>query len=303
MALNEENLKKVRNRKIWIDLKEPSEREIELVKKKFRLHPTTVEDIKSHNSRSKVEEFPSYLSVVVYDIIKKRKELESSEIDLIIGKNFIITASEGEIKELEELKKNRKRLSRLLLEGSDAMLYFIVDRVMGNYIPILEKIDDKIDDLEDDVTKDTSKDVLNRIMEVRSRVILIKRLIHPQRERIGMLAKGEFKYIREQKLPYFRDLYDDTYRITETVDSAREGLNSVYDVYMSAISYNTNEVMKILSIAATIVMPLTFITGIYGMNFRHMPGLDNVWGFWITMLSMGFLVLLMLVFFKRRQWI
>ena len=140
-------------------------------------------------------------------------------------------------------------------------------------------------------------------MEVRSRVILIKRLIHPQRERIGMLAKGEFKYIREQKLPYFRDLYDDTYRITETVDSAREGLNSVYDVYMSAISYNTNEVMKILSIAATIVMPLTFITGIYGMNFRHMPGLDNVWGFWITMLSMGFLVLLMLVFFKRRQWI
>jgi len=303
LPLNEANLSKMKNRKIWIDLKEPSDTELELLQKKLKLHPTTIEDLKAHNSRTKIEEFPNYLSVVISDIVREKGELEQSEIDIIVGKNYIITTSEKEIIELEDLKRKRRKFSRLLFDGSDALLYYILDSVMNHYPPILEEIDDDIDKLEISVTHSTDRKVLNRILEVRGKIILVRKLIHPQRQKMGFLTKGDYRFIRKEKLPYFRDLYDDTFRLSEGIESAREEINSVYDIYMSAISYNTNEVMKVLSIAATILLPLTFVTGIFGMNFKFMPWLTDVHGFWLTMIIMAAMAFFLIMFFKKQKWL
>lgn len=303
LPLNEVNLARMKTKDIWIDLKEPDDTELELLQKKLKIHPTTIEDIKAHNSRTKIEEFPTYLSVVISDIIKKKDEFIPSEIDLIIGKNFIITASENDIKELEDLKINRRKFAKLLYGGSDSMLYYILDSVMNHYPPLIEDIDDEVDKLETAAIQSTDRKVLNQILDVRSRIILIRKLIHPQRQKMGFLTKGQYKFIRADKLPYFRDLYDDTFRLSESIESSREEISSVYDIYMSTISYNTNEVMKVLSIAATIVLPLTFITGVFGMNFRYMPWLNEAYGFWATVILMVGFAFFLIMYFKKQKWL
>jgi len=302
-ALNAENLNKLRRQKIWIDLKDPTDDDIKLLQSTIKLHPTTVEDIRVHNSRTKIEEFKNYLSVVMYDIVKKKGELERSEINLIISNNYIITAYQHEIKEIEEIKKKPKKLAKMLSEGTDALLYHFMDNVIGHYIPFMEKIEDEIDNVEVEVTRNTDKKLLNKIIDIRRDTIIIKKLIHPQIGKLGLMADIQSKFIRESKRPYFRDLYDDSVRVNESVENAREAINSTYDMFMSSISFSTNEVMKVLSIAATIMMPLTFITGVFGMNFKYMPGMNNILGFWISAIAMLIIALLLVAFFRKQKWL
>jgi magnesium transporter len=301
--LSEENLSKLRRKRIWIDLQQPTENDLELLQTKLKLHPTTIEDLKSHNSRTKVEEFPNYLSIVLHDVTKKNGEIVPFEVDIIVGKNFVITAYDGNIPEFEDVKKKRRKFSKLMFEGTDALLHFFMDTIMNHYVPIIDYVEDKIDDLEAVVTKTADRKMLNRIIEMRSKIVTLRKIIHPMREKIEHLSRGQYRFIREDKLPYFRDLYDDTVRVSESIDNERESITAVYDLYMSTISYNTNEVMKVLSIAATIMLPLTFITGLFGMNFQYIPGLHDLYGFWVTIGIMVIMVIMLIAFFKKEKWI
>lgn len=301
--LLENNIDKSKNNMKWIDLKEASENDLKILKKKFKLHPTTIEDLQAHNSRTKIEEFRNYISVVLYDVKEWKNEIIGHEIDIIIGRDFIITACEKEIKELQKLKTQHNKFNRLCKEGSDKFLYHILDTIINKYLPIIEEIDTDVDQMESYLTKSSDKKLLNNIIETRSKALKLKKIIYPIRDKLISLTKGSYKYIRETNIPYFRDLTDDVFKICEAIEGSRDDINAVYDIYMSSISYNTNEVTKILSIAATIVLPLTFITGIYGMNFKYIPGLDHPLGFWGCILFMVFLTISLIAFFKKQKWI
>lgn len=307
MPLTKKNLNRVRNKKVWIDLQRPKEKDIEIIRRRFKLHPTTIEDIKTHNTRIKIEEFKKYLFIVMYDIIEKKDSLQQFEIDLILGKDFLITHHGQKLEEfgeeLDELKRNSKKLSNHFVIGPDKIMHDIMDKVVAHYFPIAEKLNDKIYDIEETVAERADKETLAQITALRKKIVILKRILDPQNEKITRLAKSKDKFIRQDTMPYIRDLNDDIIRLAEMNESHRDSVRAIYETYMSTISYNLNEIMKILSIVGAIMLPLTFITGLFGMNFRFMPGLNHWLGFWIVCLVMIFLGVAMLMAFQRKGWI
>ncbi len=265
------------------------------------MHPLTQEDLISSNTRVKVEEFPNYLFCVFY-AIEKAKTVKLLDIDFILGNNFLITNHTKEVYSFNELKENMERLAQLLLRGPDFLFHYLLDTEIDYYFPVLERIDDHLEGLEEEVTKMPMPRVLNRILEEKRLLSLIRKTTFAHREKISFLAKVEFKFVSKAALPYFRDIYDHAVRISDKVDNSREMVSNAFDLYMSSVSNKTNEIMKVLSVFATIALPLTVVSSIYGTNFEVLPGAHNPAGFWLMMcvtlgLSFGFMY-----FFRRKGW-
>lgn len=295
------DLDKLKTKQIWIDITDITKKEAELIKEKFNLHPLTAEDIVTSNTRIKVEEFPNYLFCVFYSI-QKTKTIELIEMDFILGENFIISNHRKEIPSYNELKNNRERLENLFKKGNDSIFHKLLDSEIDNYFPVLESIDDQIEDIEEKVTKKPRPELLIKILNLKRLIVRIKKTTLTQREKISFLAKSDHKFISKKAIPYFRDIYDHAIRVSDTIDNYREAVGSTFDAYMSAVSNSMNEVMKVLSIIATIALPLTVISGIYGTNFQILPGAGAIYGFWIMIFFMILLCVGMLYFFKKRGW-
>jgi magnesium transporter len=296
-----ENLGKLRKKKIWLDITDMTKQESELIKKTFNLHPLTEEDLFRPGTRIKVEEFPDYLFCVFYGI-KSKKSPKMVEFDLVLGDNFVISNHKEELGSISELKGNAERLERLFAKGIDFIFHKILDKEIDNFFPVLEGLDDRIEAMEEEVTKKPTPELLKNILELKRSIIYIKKHTLSQREKISFLAKNNYRFISEKSLPYFRDVYDHAIRVSDIVDNYREAVGNTFDVYMSAVSNSMNEVMKILSIIATIALPLTVISGIYGTNFSVLPGADYPYGFWWMIILMVAVSAFMLIFFRKRKW-
>lgn len=287
----------ISQKNIWVDVTSITPKEAALLKERFSLHPVTIEDISNSNVRVKVEQFPDYLFCVFYSI-KKAKEIQLTEVDFIVGKDFIITNHQKEIPSTKYLKENPSKIS----DKKDFLFHKILDMEIDNYPPILEIIDDQIEDIEEEITKKATPSLLSEVLKIKRQLVAIKKISFPQREKISLFTKNTYPFISKRSLPYFRDLYDHVIRISDTVENYRESAANTFDVYMSAVSNNMNDVMKTLSIIATIALPLTVISGIYGTNFANLPGENNPYGFWIMIIAMFLLSVFMVLFFKRRKW-
>ena len=298
---NLKDLNKLRSKQIWIDVTNITKKESILIKKTFGLHPLTAEDLTSQNTRIKVEEFPEYLFCVFYGI-QKAKAIELVELDFVLGKNFIITNHKKEIPSYNGLKKDKEKLENLFERGNDFIFHRLLDLEIDNYAPVLEDIDNKIEDIEEEVTKKPRPELLTRILKLKRLIVRIKKSVLPQREKIFFLAKNEYHFISKKSIPYFRDVYDHAVRVSDFIDNYREAVGSTFDAYISSVSNSMNEVMKVLSIIATIALPLTVISGIYGTNFQDLPGASFIHGFWIMILIMILLIFSMIYYFKRRGW-
>ncbi len=292
---------KLNNETIWIDIKDITKEEQKLLETEFNLHQLTSEDLYNQNVRIKVEEFNEYLFCVFYGIEKKQR-IELIEIDFIIGKTFIITNHKGNLKSYDELKNDHARLADLMKKSPDFLFHRLLDMEVDNYFPILENIDDEIEKIEEEVAHRPKPELLQNILKLKRRITRIKKYTLPQREKIGFLTKNQYKELSKKSLPYFRDIYDHAVRVADSVDNYREAVGNTYDVYMSAISNNMNEVMKVLSIIATIALPLTVISGIYGTNFAILPGSGYAYGFWVMMAVLILMATGMIYFFRRRGW-
>ncbi len=295
------DLKKIKVRPLWIDVKDVTKEEELLLQKEFGLHPLTSEDLYNQGIRIKVEEFDKYLFCVFYGV-EKRQKIELIELDFILGKNFLISNHKGDVKSFDDLKSNKEKLAELFRKGPDFIFHKLLDTEIDNYFPILENIDDEIEQIEEQVTKKVEAKLLDRILRLKRRITRIKKFTFPQREKISFLTKNDYPLISKKALPYFRDVYDHAIRVSDSVDNYREAAGNTFDVYMSALSNNMNEVMKVLSIIATIALPLTVISGIYGTNFSNLPGATFFHGFWAMIFAMILLVLGMMYFFRRRGW-
>jgi len=295
-----EEIKLLKGKKYWIDVLSISKEESKKLQNIFSLHPLTIDDLLHANSRIKVEEFPEYVYMVFY-AITDQKTLH--EMDFVLGKNFLISSHKLHISSFDRFKGDNERIARVMRKGMDYFLMRLLDKEIDNYFPVMEKVDAQIEKIEEQVAKSPTPEMLNAILKLKRTLANIKKVGYPQRDKIAQLTKNDIKLISKETVPYFRDIYDHSIRVADMLDNYREAVSNTFDVYMSAVSNNMNEVMKMLSIIATIALPLTVISSIYGTNFHNLPGSESWAGFWVMIGVMVALSFSMLYFFRKKEWL
>jgi magnesium transporter len=295
------DLESLNGKKVWVDITNITREEAGIVRRAFNLHPLTEEDIYNTHVRIKVEEFPNYLFCAFYGV-RKGKVIEPIEFDFILGENFVISNHEREVVSINELKSNSEKLESLFCRGCDFLFYHMLDELIDHYYPVLETFDEQIDMIEEQVVSRPKPELLVKILRLKRQIVQIKKQSIPQRDKIGMLAKEDHKFISEKARPYFRDIYDHAVRVSDSVENYREAISNTFEAYMSAVNNNLSEVMKVLTVISTVVLPLTVISSIYGTNFDVLPGAHHPLGFWFMIGLMLTMTLGMLIFFKRRNW-
>ncbi len=281
---------------------------IEALGKCFELHPLTLEDIVNTSQRLKIEEFPYYmffvLKMVKFNEPENRVDIE--HVSLILGANYVISFQEKE-DENDVFNGVRDRIrsarGRIRSMKSDYLAYTLMDAVVDHYFLAVERIGDRIEDIDDQILDQPKPENIKEIHRLKKEILSLRKAIWPLREEIGELQKSDSAVIRPETKFFWHDLYDHTIQIIDMVDTLRDILGNTYDTYLSSISNRMNEIMKVLTIIATIFIPLTFIVGVYGMNFEHMPELKWFFGYymiWGVMLAVGSGLL---IYFKRKKWL
>ena len=291
----------------WINIDGLHEVEIiEKLGKQFEFHPLVLEDVLNTEQRPKYEDFDRYIFIILKMLYyhEEIQAIESEQISFILGENFLITFQErvGDVFEpIRERIRNAK--GRIRKMGPDYLAYALIDAIVDSYFSILEKVGEKIELMEEDLVSDPTEKTLQQIHTMKREMILLRKSVWPLREVISGVQRSESSVIRESTEIYLRDVYDHTIQIIDTIESFRDMVSGMLDIYMSSISNKMNAVMKVLTIIATIFIPLTFVAGIYGMNFEHMPELKWKWayaGVWVIMLT---ITVIMLTYFRRKKWL
>ncbi len=273
----------------------------------FKLHPLILEDIVNTDQRPKIEDLNDYLYIVLkmitYD--NSLEDIVIEQVSLVLGKNFVISFQEGIKGDIFDPLRDRIRTDKGKIRkmGSDYLAYGLMDAIVDNYFFILEKIGDKIEDLEDELIANPTKETLQIIHKLKRKLIFLRKSVWSLREVINTLIRGDSSLIQDSTDIYFRDIYDHTIQVIDTIETFRDIVSGMLDIYLSSISNKMNEIMKVLTIMSTIFIPLTFLAGIYGMNFEFMPELKWHWGYpglWCVML---FITIIMVINFKFRKWI
>ena len=278
---------------------------IEEIGKCFNLHPLILEDIVDTDQRPKIKDFVNYIFIILkmlyYD--KNDNEMKIEQVSLILGKNYVISFQEREGDVFNSIRERiRNNIGRIRKAGVDYLIYALVDAIVDNYFIIIEKLGEKIENLEDKVISRPKPANLRVIHKLRRDLIFLRKSVWPLREVISILQRGESSLILESTNVYLRDVYDHTIQVIDTVETLRDIISGMLDIYLSSVSNRMNEIMKVLTIIATIFIPLTFITGIYGMNFRNMPEIKWVWGYPVVLLGMLIIGIIMVIYFKRKKW-
>lgn len=283
---------------------------IENIGRHFELHPLILEDIMNTEQRPKMEDFERYIYIVLKMLYYDEKEHETKieQVSLILGENYVISFQEmvGDIFDpiRERIRSEKGRIRKM---GADYLVHALLDAIVDKYFIILEKLGGRIEELEDKLVNnprpDTLPDTLHEIHRLKREMIFLRKSVWPLREVINILERGESSLIQKSTLIYLRDVYDHTIQVIDQVETFRDMVSGMHDTYLSVISNRMNEVMKVLTIIATIFIPLTFIAGIYGMNFKFMPELEWRWAYFVVWFVIVVIVVFMLIFFKRKKWL
>ncbi|MBA3019283.1 MAG: magnesium/cobalt transporter CorA [Proteobacteria bacterium] len=279
---------------------------IEKLGKHFGIHPLIQEDIVNTGQRPKAEDFDDYVYIVLKMLYQDKDKLQvkSEQISLIIGKNFLISFQEVEGDVFSSVRDRlRKGKGRIRKMGCDYLTYALMDAIVDNYFIILETIGEKIEALEEELLENPTPQTLQTIHAIKREMIFFRKQVWPIREIISGIIKFDSPLINESIDIYFKDIHDHTIQVIDTIESFRDLLSSMVDIYLSTISNKMNEVMKVLTIIATIFIPLTFVAGIYGMNFKYMPELEWQWGYPLAWLIFVAITISMICYFKRKSWL
>ena len=291
----------------WIKVNGIHELEIiEKLGKHFDFNPLVLEDIVNTDQRPKLEDFEDYLFIVLkilhYD--RENDEVKSNQVSIVLGENYVVSFQENKTDTFDPvIARIRKVKARLRRMGSDYLAYALVDAVVDNYFAVLEKIGDRLEDLEQELMSNPTEDTLALIYRLKKEMLFMRKSVWPLREVVGGMQREELELINEKTMPFIRDAYDHTIQVIDTIETFRDILSGMLDMYLSSISNRMNSVMQVLTIIATIFIPLTFIAGIYGMNFENMPELRWEMGYPVILIVMVAIGTAMLLFFKRRSWL
>lgn len=290
----------------WIDVK--GLHRVEIIQdfgERFGLHPLVLEDILNTGQRPKTEEFEGYLLVIckMLSYGHESGEVGIEQVSIILAPSFVITFQEKEGDVFEPVRDRiRKGRGRIRKMGEDYLLYALLDAVIDNYFVLLDKIGTSLEDLEEDIMEDPRPDILDRTHVLKRELILMRRSIWPMREALSNLQREESSLMTEHTGLFLRDAYEHTIQVIETVEAFNDMASGLMDYHMSVVNNRMNEVMKVLTVVATIFIPLTFIAGVYGMNFEHMPELSWAWAYPAALGVMGGLAGGMILWFKRNRF-
>lgn len=293
----------------WIDLLgRTDENEALLGPDGLAIHPLIIEDVFMDCVRPKIEDYHSYVYVLFHAPSATPRDadpetLDLVEIDILLGQHYVVTHHAQSSKALEAVWKEVIRSQRAIRRGSAWVAHAVLDHVVDDYIPLLDRLDDEIDVLEHEVLSDTGADVLQRIFAIKRQLQQLRRVSIHQKEVLYRLSRGEFDEIPEQLVPFFRDVYDHFVRVTDLAESYRELIAGTFEAHLSVQSNKTNAIMKTLTLATTIFMPLSFIAGVYGMNFENMPELKKPAAYFGTLIFMCVLAIFILLVYRRKKWL
>ena len=272
----------------------------------FGLHRLVMEDIMSTDQRPKTEDFGDYIYVVLKMLSPDPKNgaIVSEQISLILGSNFVLSFQEGIEGDVfspirERIRTGKGKVRKM---GADYLAYALLDAIVDNYFIVLEKFGEKVDLAEDQLIAEPSESTAKMIYSLKRELLLLHRAIWPVRELAGALTRRETTLIRDSTVPYLRDVYDHVVQAIDTVEIFREILSEMIGIYLASVSNKLNAIMKVLTIIATIFMPLTFIAGVYGMNFKHMPELEWKYGYYFIWFIMASIGVGMYFYFRRKKW-
>jgi len=291
----------------WINIDGIHEVDIvEKLGKQFELHPLILEDILDTNQRPKFEDFEKCLFIVLKMLSygDGNQAVEGEQVSLVLGENFVISFQEriGDVFEpiRDRIRNSKGRIRKM---GADYLCYSLMDAVVDNYFSILEKIGEKIESMEEKLVSAPTQKTLQQIHKLKSEMISLRKSVWRLRELINGLQRNESSLISETTGIYLRDTYDHTIQVMDTVESLRDVVSGMLDIYLSSVSNSMNAVMKMLTIIATIFIPLTFVAGIYGMNFKYMPELEWRWAYPSILVVMIIVAIGMLIYFRKKKWL
>lgn len=269
----------------------------------FHIHPLVIKNIPNIDQRAKIEEYQEFLHIVAKMIYYSEDQLIVEHINFILGSNYVVTFGEIKGDVFEDIRTRLKNQgSHARTSGSDYLAYLLLAAIVEGYFDVLEVLNQKIDALEEDVMTTTSQDHLHAIRQIKKDLLVTNKHIWPLRDVASIIGRESSKFIRPSTEPYLRDVYNHIVQAIDSTETSRELLSGLTDLHMSNTSYKLNEIMKVLTIISTIFIPLTFIVGVYGMNFLYMPELEFKWGYGITWAVMLVISGCMIYYFKKKKW-
>jgi magnesium transporter len=300
---------------VWVDLSAPGDEGRKLLLDVFHFHPLSVDDAGSALQYPKIEPYQGYLYLVLHGIDAtraapksrgeggQRTQFATRDVDFFVGRTYLVTVHDGESRSIARLREVCQRHEHVLREGPVALLHRIVDAMVDNYRPVVEEVEDRITRLEEQAFAGHER-LSRQVMKLKREVSSMRRVMMPQRDAIGRLARREFPMISDEMAYRFRDVYDHVVRLTEEAILFQDRVTGIFEVNLSTVSHRLNQVMKLLTVMSTIFLPLTVLTGMWGMNIPlpHFPGGPEVQFWWILGI-MGAMTLGMLAFFRRNKWI
>jgi magnesium transporter len=301
------NFKPEAGKKLWLNIHGVHDVDlITQVGKNFKLHPLVIEDILNTEQRPKADEFEDYIFLETRNFYYDKANIEASseQISLVLGRDFLLTFQERATGAFEPIRERlRAGASQTRHLGVDYLCYAVLDSVVDRYFNVLEDVNEASEMLEDRILAKPNNGELNTIHQLKHVSIELRRAVWPLREVINSLVRNEKGLFQPATIPYLRDVYDHTVSFIESLESIRDTLSGMMDIYMASVSQRVNLELRALTVVAMLFMPATLIAGIFGMNFVHMPWIDQYNGFWWALGIMGGIALMMILIFWRRQWL
>jgi magnesium transporter len=278
---------------------------IEKIGRHFSIHPLILEDLLNTEQRPKMENLESYLYLTIKMLTagEKDQDVRTEHVSMILGSNYLISFQENVGDVFDPVRERIRREGRIRKFGPDFLVYALIDDIVDNYFLVMEQLEERVENLEEELVVQSSQQSLSKINKLKKDMIFLRKAVWPLREMINSLDRDDSPLIKDETRIYFRDVYDHIIQVIDTLETFRDMVSGMIDIYLSSLSYKMNEIMKVLTLIATIFIPLTFVAGVYGMNFEYMPELHHPYGYFIVWGVMIGVVIVMLLYFRKRQWI
>jgi len=278
---------------------------VEAFGQRLGIHPLVLEDIQHLSERPKVEDFDNYayIALQMLNLDVETERVTAEQLSILLGENYVVTFQEEQGDAFDPIREQiRTGKGRIRKAGADYLAYLLIDITVDYYFVVLESIGERMEEIEEALVTHPTRETLRAIHLLKREMIFLRKIVWPIRDVISRIERRETGLFKDSTLPYLRDAYDHTIQVIDTIEGFRDTLSSMLDIYLSSMSNRLNEVMKVLTIIATIFIPLTFLVGVYGMNFKHMPELEWRYGYYAVWAFMAAVALGMLVVFKRKKW-
>ncbi len=287
---------------VWLDVDAPTEADLAWLDHTYHFHPLTIEDVRNLNQRAKIESYEDYLFLSLTTTVRTNGDLQARELEVFLGPDYLITAHREPVDALDVARAHLKKNQQAVTFRPDFLLYVIADSMVDRFFPLLDEIEDEIDTLEDQILENATQATLHHIFTLKQQLVFLRKITGPMRDVMIALAGTRYGLVDAHSALYFRDVYDHLVRIYDLIETSRDLLGNSLDAYLSTVSNRLNEVMKRLTLIATIFMPISFLVGLGGVNFQQMP-FDSPLAFGVLVVFLILVPTSMLVWFWRSRWV